>query len=106
MGVSFVNLTSLFRSLPMNVTVYTLPACAQCDTTKRYLNNQLIEFEEVNIAEDTAAYEAVREMGFTSAPVVSVTAEDGTTQSWSGFRLEALQKLSLTLKQESTPAAA
>lgn len=90
----------------MNVTVYTLPACVQCDTTKRYLNNQLISFEEVNIAEDTAAYEMIRELGYTAAPVVMVTNGDETVDSWSGFRLDNLQKVAYDVKTESVSVAA
>ena len=81
----------------MNITVYTLPACVQCDTTKRYLTNQAIQFEEVNIAEDSAAYEMIREKGFTAAPVVMVKHDDAE-EAWSGFRLEKLQKLTYDVK--------
>lgn len=70
------------------VTVYTLPACPQCDTTKRYLKRQLIDFNEVNLQDDAQAYEMVRAKGFTQAPIV-VVGDD----AWSGFRLDKLQAL-------------
>ena len=90
----------------MNITVYTLPACVQCDTTKRYLTKQLIPFEEVNIAEDTAAYEMIRELGYTAAPVVMLTENDEVKGSWSGFRLTELQKLAYDVKTSEVSQAA
>jgi glutaredoxin-like protein NrdH len=71
------------------VTVYSLPSCVQCDTTKRFLNKNGIEYTEVNLAEDEQAYEKIKNMGYTQAPVVEVG-----DKSWSGFRLDFLNKLS------------
>ncbi len=70
------------------VTIYTLPACPQCDTTKRYLKKEFIEFNEVKLQDDPQAYEMIRAKGFTQAPIV-VVGED----AWSGFRLDKLQEL-------------
>lgn len=70
------------------ITIYSLPACVQCDSTKRYLSKNGVEFTEVNMAENTSALEEIRELGYTQAPVVVA----GDT-SWSGFRLDSLQKL-------------
>ena len=72
------------------VTVYTLPSCVQCDSTKRYLQRNLIEFKEISLAEDPQAMKKVRDMGYTQAPVV----EAGDSH-WSGFRMDELQKLVL-----------
>lgn len=74
----------------MNITVYTLPACVQCETTKRYLDKQNVPYSVVDISEDSDAHQRVMEMGFTAAPVVSVN--DGE-KIWSGFRLDKLQYL-------------
>lgn len=70
------------------VTVYTLPSCVQCDSTKRYLKREFIEFDEVKLQDDPEAYEMVRAKGFTQAPIV-VAGES----VWSGFRLDKLQEL-------------
>lgn len=72
------------------VTVYTLPSCVQCDSTKRYLKKNLIEFQEVKLSEDAQAMEKIRNMGYTQAPVVEVG-----SSHWSGFRMDELQKLVL-----------
>ena len=70
------------------VTVYTLPACVQCESTKRYLNKNSVEYNEVNLADDPNSLEMVRALGHTSAPVVIAGDE-----SWSGFRMDKLSEL-------------
>ena len=70
------------------VTVYTLPSCVQCDSTKRYLKRNLIEYTEIDMSQDDAAYSKVKEMGYTQAPVVEYGAEH-----WSGFRFDRLNKI-------------
>lgn len=70
------------------VTVYTLPACVQCDSTKRYLSKNLIEFTEIDMTKDEAALQKIRELGFTQAPVVEFGEE-----VWSGFRFDKLSKI-------------
>jgi len=70
------------------VTVYTLPSCVQCDSTKRYLKRNLVEYQEVDLSKDSQAMQRIREMGYTQAPVVEVG-----DSSWSGFRMDELQKL-------------
>jgi glutaredoxin-like protein NrdH len=71
------------------VTVYTLPACVQCDSTKRSLKKNNIPFQEVDLSQDPDALEMVRELGYTAAPVV-MAGED----HWSGFRPDKLAALS------------
>lgn len=63
------------------ITVYTKPACVQCDATTRALRKLGIEFTTVDISIDEQARDYVMSLGHLQAPVV-VTATD----SWSGFR--------------------
>lgn len=70
------------------VTVYTLPACVQCESTKRYLSKNFIEYTEVDMSEDLTALEKIRELGYTQAPVVEFEGE-----TWSGFRFDKLNKI-------------
>ncbi len=70
------------------VTIYTLPACVQCESTKRYLAKKGVEFQEVSMDQNIEALEKIKEMGYSQAPVV-VAGES----TWSGFRLDSLQKL-------------
>ena len=77
------------RRQPMAVTVYTLPACVQCDSTKRMMQRNQIEYEEVDMSQDPVALDMVKTLGYTAAPVV-VSGED----HWSGFRMDRIQSLS------------
>lgn len=70
------------------VTVYTLPSCVQCDSTKRVLTRNSVEFETIDLSSDETAMEYVRSLGYTAAPVV-VSGED----HWSGFRPDRLSAL-------------
>lgn len=70
------------------VTVYTLPSCVQCDSTKRLLTKNEIPFNEVDLSTDERAMVMVRDLGYKSAPVV-VVGED----HWSGFRPDKLSTL-------------
>ncbi|WP_402466499.1 glutaredoxin-like protein NrdH [Isoptericola aurantiacus] len=65
----------------MSVTVYSKPACVQCDATYRALDRKGVEYTVVDITEDAEALEMVRGLGYLQAPVV-VAGED----HWSGFR--------------------
>ncbi|WP_026550768.1 glutaredoxin-like protein NrdH [Arthrobacter sp. Br18] len=72
----------------MTVTVYTKPACVQCNATYRALDRKGITYQSVDISEDPAALERVRSMGYLQAPVV-VTDKD----HWSGFRPDKINEL-------------
>lgn len=78
------------------VIVYsTGPSCMQCTITKRQLDKVGIEFAEVDVTLDAAAYEFItEELGYSQAPVVFI--EDGTDQNhWSGFRPDRLAQLAI-----------
>lgn len=70
------------------VTVYTLPACVQCDSTKRLLTRNEIPYNEVDLSEDADALSMIRELGYSAAPVVMAGDEH-----WSGFRPDKLATL-------------
>jgi len=71
------------------VTVYSLPACVQCDRTKKLLEREGIEYRSVDLTEDPAKAAALKEAGFMQAPIVEL--EDGTI--WGGFRPDLIKKL-------------
>lgn len=71
------------------VTVYTLPACVQCESTKRLLTRNNVPFEEINMSENLDALDMIKTLGYTAAPVV-MSGED----HWSGFRPDKLSALS------------
>jgi len=74
----------------MTVTVYSKNNCVQCTATKRLLDKTGIDYTEVNIETDAAAYAFVKELGFQAAPVVMI---DGTEDAWSGFIPERITAL-------------
>lgn len=70
------------------VTVYTKPACVQCNATYRALDKKGISYKSVDLTLDADALERLREMGYQQAPVV-VTDND----HWTGFRPDKIEEL-------------
>lgn len=65
----------------MSITVYSKPACVQCEATYRALDKKGVEYTVVDVTQDAEAMALVRELGYLQAPVVVA----GDTH-WSGFR--------------------
>ena len=74
----------------MTVTVYTKPACVQCNATYRALDKKGITYQSVDISQDADALERLKALGYMQAPVV-VTEQD----HWSGFRPDKIEELAL-----------
>ena len=72
------------------VVVYTLPACVQCESTKKLLKKNDIAFETVDLSQDETAMTMVKELGYSAAPVV--VAGD---KHWSGFRPDMISSLAV-----------
>lgn len=72
----------------MSVTVYSKPACVQCDATYRALDKKGVAYDVVDISQDAEALELVRGLGYMQAPVVVA----GDTH-WSGFRPDQINAL-------------
>jgi glutaredoxin-like protein NrdH len=70
------------------ITVYSKPACVQCEQTKKLLSKNGLEFDVIDITQDPDAYDKVVSMGFMSAPVV-ITDND----SWAGFKPDKINGL-------------
>jgi glutaredoxin-like YruB-family protein len=59
-----------------NVTVYTTPTCSWCTTVKRHLQENGIQYREVNIAADQkAAEEMVRKSGQQGVPQTEINGQ-------------------------------
>ncbi|MDS2171801.1 MULTISPECIES: glutaredoxin-like protein NrdH [unclassified Nesterenkonia] len=82
----------------MSVTVYTKPACVQCNATYRALDKNGVAYTSVDISQDPEALERVRAMGYMQAPVV-ITEDD----HWSGFRPDKIS--GLAARAEATSVA-
>ncbi|GGC84289.1 glutaredoxin-like protein NrdH [Tersicoccus solisilvae] len=80
----------------MAVTVYTKPACVQCNATYRALDKKGVVYQSVDISQDPQALEELKAMGYLQAPVV-VTDDD----SWSGFRPDKIATITAGVSASS-----
>lgn len=72
----------------MSITVYSKPSCVQCTATYRALDSKGISYRVVDLSEDAAAMERIKELGYLQAPVVETP-----TEHWSGFRPDKIALL-------------
>lgn len=72
----------------MSITVYTKPACVQCNATKKALDRVGLEYDLVDISVDEDARDYVMALGYVQAPVVEANGEH-----WSGFRPDRIKGL-------------
>ena len=70
------------------ITVYTKPACVQCNATFKALERQGLAYEKVDITIDDEARDYVMALGYTQAPVVIAGGAH-----WSGFRPDRIKAL-------------
>lgn len=75
----------------MTITVYTKPACVQCNATYKALDKQGIPYEKVDITVEPGARDYVMALGYLQAPVVVAGDEH-----WSGFRPDRIRALAET----------
>ncbi|GAB89080.1 glutaredoxin-like protein NrdH [Gordonia rhizosphera] len=74
----------------ITITVYTKPACVQCQTTRAALDKAGLDYTVVDISVDDTARDYVMSLGYLQAPVV-VAGDD----HWSGFRPDRIKNLGL-----------
>lgn len=72
------------------ITVYTKPNCKPCEFTKKYLDDNEIEYSVVDVTTDDIALQTIKLHGFMGVPVVAI---NGFDNSWSGFRPDRLEEL-------------
>lgn len=72
----------------MTITVYSRPGCVQCNATSRALDKANLQYEVVDVTEDTDARDYVMSLGHLRAPVV--VADD---RHWSGYRPDQIKAL-------------
>jgi glutaredoxin-like protein NrdH len=77
----------------MTITVYSKPACVQCNATYRALDKIGAEYTVVDISEDADARDYVMSLGHLQAPVVIVDGEH-----WSGYRPDRIKVLAESLQ--------
>lgn len=72
-----------------NIIVYSKNNCSQCRMTKIFLNRKGIEFIEINLDEQPSELVTVKEMGFSSLPVVVIP----NHEPFFGFRPDVLEDI-------------
>jgi glutaredoxin-like protein NrdH len=71
------------------IIIYSKPNCMQCNFTKKYLDDKGVNYTIKDIFESDSALEEVKELGFTSVPVISVEGKE----AFNGFRPDLLDQL-------------
>lgn len=79
----------------IDVTVYTLPNCVQCESTKRMMKAEGIEFTEVALQDHPDKAKEFIEQGYKTAPIVTTD-----IKIWSGFRYEKIKSLAQYINSE------
>lgn len=77
----------------MTVTVFTKPACQQCNATKKHLTKLGVPFTAVDVTTDPDAKDEVTALGYSALPVVHIRHTDGSVEHWGGFRPDRLKGL-------------
>jgi glutaredoxin-like protein NrdH len=72
----------------MAITVYSKPACVQCNSTYRKLDKHGVVYNTVDVSKDAEAFDFVQSLGYAQVPVV-VTDDD----HWSGFKPDMIEAL-------------
>jgi len=81
----------------MAITVYSKPACVQCNATYRALDKLGADYTVVDISEDADARDYVMSLGHLQAPVVIADGEH-----WSGYRPDRIKALADKLAVAAT----
>lgn len=72
----------------MNVKIFSKNNCMQCNMVKRFLSENNIVFEEVNIDHQPDAVDWLKSQGYQSVPVITSDAKTVV-----GFRPDQLKQL-------------
>lgn len=99
------------------VTVYTKTGCMPCRALKRDLEKYKVDFEEVNLSEDTKAHDfVVHTLNYTGVPVVIFGEVDEDKKyiqdngkpslelQWQGYRPEKVTELQKKIDERNTSA--
>lgn len=77
------------------VVVYSKPGCGQCIFTKKHLEDNGINFKEINVTKDSEGLARVKSLGYSGLPVVEY--ED---IHFNGYQANELDKVINLAKKE------
>lgn len=76
------------------ITVYTKPACIECQRTKAALKKRGLTYVEINVEANDAVADELYDEGWRSLPVIKVTpALDPDIDSWAGYRPDLIDRI-------------
>ena len=76
------------------ITIYGLHDCAQCNSTKTYLDKQTVPYEYVNLGENRDAKKLVYKKGVKKLPLVVIRDQNGNeVDFWSGFNITKMLEI-------------
>jgi len=79
------------------LTVYSKTVCPYCVNAKNFLRARGIDFQEVNIEEDDAAREFLREAGHRTVPQIYKDGEVFVEGGWAGLSKLSVEELNSKL---------
>lgn len=79
----------------MKVTVWELPACVQCNQTKKLMDKLGIPYEVQSLQDNPLIMDGFKAQGLMSAPIVTTD-----TKAWSGFRHDKITSLATYIKSQ------
>lgn len=73
----------------MAITVYSKPGCVQCNFTKKYFDNNGVDYISLDVTESEEAMKTVVDLGFQALPVVVADGKEPFT----GYRPDLLEEI-------------
>lgn len=84
----------------MDIRIYTLPSCVQCEMTKKQFNLHGLTYTSIDLASNPEALAEIEQFGYASAPVI-VAGE----QHWAGFKYDRINGLVKMIKAQQAKIA-
>ena len=79
------------------VTVFGANHCLPCKNTKRWLDQNGVDYDYVDVTQVPEALEFISDIGYSGIPVVTVEKSEGVGSAdfdhWNGFNLGKLKEL-------------
>lgn len=72
----------------MSIIIYSKPDCVQCHATYRALDRQGIDYQVIDLTQDSHALNLVKSLGYQQVPVI-IAGDD----HWCGFRPDKIGAL-------------